>query len=103
MSSPLKPEAPHFTAFSPCGVHGASPSLDIGLWEAIVDAGPPLRIPTEACRGLAHLRARHSWRFIYRRFPKEIADRRLGDAVELASVLGKNVAWISDDAFTIVD
>jgi len=38
-----------------------------------------------------------------RRFPKDVAERRLKEIIDLAIMSGKNVRWLSQEDFVVVD
>lgn len=38
-----------------------------------------------------------------RRFPKNIAERRLREIIYLATISGRNVKWLTSKDFTIID
>ena len=38
-----------------------------------------------------------------RRFPRDVAERRLREMAELAAVTGRNVRWLSGEEFVVVD
>ena len=38
-----------------------------------------------------------------RRFPRDVAERRLRGMVKLAAVTGRNIKWLSGEEFVVVD
>ncbi|HDI31953.1 MAG TPA: hypothetical protein ENF80_03955 [Thermofilum sp.] len=38
-----------------------------------------------------------------RRFPRDVAERRLKEIIDLAIMSGKNVRWLSQEDFVVVD